>query len=100
MSNKRLELHNIFLTIAGHAYFQPPESLKLIYPCIVYERSSGDSQFADNHPYIYKTRYKATVIDADPDSKLVEQVARLPMCTHDMHFTKDNFNHDVFNVYY
>ena len=100
MSNKRFELHDILLTIAGHAYFQPPESMKLNYPCIVYERSSGDSRFADNHPYIYKTRYKISVIDADPDSDIVRKVARLPLCTHDTHYTKDNFNYDIFNLYY
>ena len=98
--NNRLSLHTILKSIVDNVYFQPPESLKLNYPCIVYERSSGDSQFADNHPYIHTTRYKITVIDADPDSEIPGKVARLPMCTMDMHFTKDNFNHDVFNIYY
>ena len=100
MSTKRLELNDIFLSMVDHVYFQPPESMKLNYPCVVYERDTGDTQFADNNPYIHVTRYKVTVIDADPDSEIPGKVARLPMCTLSTHFTKDNFNHDVFNIYY
>ena len=32
-------------------YYQPPENLKLTYPCIIYETSDILSNFADNNPY-------------------------------------------------
>ena len=96
----RLELHNLLLEIAGHAYFQPPESVKLIYPCIVYHHSANSTQFADDKPYQIAKRYTATVIDRDPDSKIPGEMALLPMCTLDRTYTASNLNHWVFNIYY
>lgn len=105
----RLQLHDILVGIMtdtdpsyaqGHVYFQPPSNIQMKYPCIVYERGTGDTQFADNNPYIFKFRYQITVIDWNPDSPIPEKVAELPMCTMDRHFVSDNLHHDVFNCYF
>ena len=99
--NTRLELHKELCEILGssNVYFQPPENLKLKYPCIVYHRSSGDTKYADNKPYTFRTRYMVTVIDPDPDSKIYEKVAMLPLCYYDRYYAADNLNHDVLNIY-
>ncbi len=78
----RLKLHEILVDILGsrHVYFQPPENIRLTYPCIVYERSSIDTNFADNNPYTNKKRYTVTVIDKNPDSVIPDKVAAVPMC--------------------
>ena len=55
---------------------------------------------ADNAPYRLLDRYQVTVIYKNPDSDLPHRLAMLPMCTHDRHFTADNLNHDIFNLYY
>ena len=98
----RLELHEILVKILGsdQVYFQPPETIKMKYPCIVYGRGSGDTIFADNSAYRFTQRYQITVIDRDPDSKIPEKIADLPMCTYDRHYNIDNLNHDVFNLYF
>lgn len=70
------------------------------YDCIVYERAKIQPDHADNRPYILHDRYQLTLIYEDPDSDLVKKVAQLPMCSHDRHFTADNLNHDVFNLYF
>jgi len=70
------------------------------YPCIVYERYETDTTFADNLPYAYKIRYQATIIDADPDSTILDALSKLPMCVYTRHFTADNLNHDIFTLYY
>ena len=51
--NRRLELHNILVGLLGsnHVYYQPPESLKMEYPCIRYNRSNINSGRADNINY-------------------------------------------------
>ena len=100
--DERLELHEILCEILGsdNVYFQPPEKLIMKFPCIVYERSSAKTIFADNNPYNYKKRYKVTIIDPDPDSPIPLKVAKLPMCTFDTHFTADNLNHDVYSLYH
>ncbi len=98
----RLELDKILRNLLGtsNVYFQPPETIKMKYPCIVYERSSGNTKFADNNPYIHKKRYTVTVIDKNPDSEIPDKVAQLQMSTYDRHFASDNLNHDVFTLYY
>lgn len=99
---RRLELHDLLKAIPGvaDAYFQPPSSDKMVYPCIRYERSDIDTAFADNNPYRHAKRYQLTVIDSDPDSLIPDEVAKLPECTFDRHYTADNLNHDIFNLYY
>lgn len=99
---QRIDLHNILVGILGSTavYFQPPETIKIKYPCIIYERSSNDVRFADNSPYSVKHRYTLTVIDKNPDSKLPDKIAALPLCRSNRMFTSDNLNHYVFNIYY
>ena len=95
-------MQQLLKTLLGspNVYFQPPENLKLSYPCIVYARNSGDTQFADDSPYAYTKRYGLTVIDKNPDSEILDKIATLPMCTFDRHYTADNLNHDTYNLYF
>jgi len=99
---QRLELHQILVDLLGssHVYFQPPSSVKLIYPCIVYGRDAKDEKFADDLLYLGKLRYQITVIDANPDSTIPDEVAKLPETSFSRHFTSENLNHDVFSIYY
>ena len=83
-----------------NVYFQPPASLRMRYPCIVYSRDRINSTFADNQTYSARTRYQVTYIDQDPDSSIPNQIADLPLCTHSNFFTADNLNHDVFTLYF
>ena len=50
---QRLDLQTELEELLGsrNVYFQPPESLRMNYPCIRYTRSSGETTFADNKPY-------------------------------------------------
>lgn len=100
--NRRLELHQILVDLLGSrfVYFQPPESIKMQYPCIVYGRSREDTIYASNKKYRTKKRYTVTVIDKDPDSIIPDNVSGLPLCSFDRHFKSDNLNHDVYTLYY
>ena len=100
--SRRLELHQILVDAlgSGNVYFQPPASVQMKYPCIVYERNSGDFKFADNKLYLHKKRYNITVIDKNPDSIIPDRVAELPLCKFNRHYKVDNLNHDVYNLYY
>lgn len=81
-------------------YFQPPENLKMEYPCVVYKRDLANVQFADNNPYRRNKRYSVTYIDRDPVSPVPDRIADLPMCTYERFFTAGNLNHDIFNIYF
>ena len=97
---QRLDLHYRLKQIADNVYFQPPANVHLIYPCIIYERARANVNFAGNNPYKYMKRYKITVISGNPDDLIADEIAQLPLCTHDTFFTADNLNHDVFTIYF
>lgn len=98
----RLELHELLCEVLGsrYVYFQPPSSIKMVYPAIVYSRNEIGNKFADDSVYKQSWRYTVTVIDEDPDSEIVERMSKLPKCKFDRNFTSDNLNHDVFTIYY
>lgn len=97
--DRRLALDEVLRGIAPNVYFQPPENLKLVYPCIVYELEQIIALYANNLPYTDRARYSVTVIDRDPESSITSQIAALPMCRHERHFVNDNLHHDVFTIY-
>lgn len=98
----RLELQTLLETILGsrNVYYQPPSSIQMKYPAIVYSRSDIKSVMADDTVYITENAYDITVIDKNPDSKVMAQIAKLPRCRYDRHFVSDNLNHDVFTIIY
>lgn len=96
----RLLLQEILEMMADHVYFQPPANLAIQYPCIIYQRDSGNTQFADNVPYAFAQRYKVTVVDRNPDSDIPKKVAGLPTCLHVSFFVKDGLNQDIFTLYF
>lgn len=100
MSKNRLDLDKILRTLCDHIYYSPPATIKMKYPCIVYDLSNARTQFGDNNPYKITNQYLLTVIDEDPDSTIVPKVQLLPMCTFDRHYISDNLNHNVFNLYF
>jgi hypothetical protein len=98
----RSDLHELLKTLLGsdHVYFQPPETVKLTYPCIIYERNRVNTRHANDLPYLLKKRYQVIVIDRDPDSEIPDKVANLPLCSFDRFYTADNLNHDVYNLFF
>ena len=100
--SRRVELQTILENTLGsrNVYFQPPETVKMTYPCIVYSRNSVDATYANNSLYNHKIRYTVMLIDKNPDSLIVDKLLKLPLCSFDRHYAKDNLNHDVFNIYY
>lgn len=99
---RRLQLQTLLENLIGsrNVYFQPPEDLKLNYPCIIYSRSSAKTTFANDQPYTRQQRYMLKVVDANPDGEIRLKVENLPKCRFDTHYTKDNLNHDIYNLYY
>lgn len=100
--DKRAEFHGILEQILGSkkVYYQPPESVKMSYPAIRYSRSDIQNTFANDNVYMQKTAYEVIVIDPDPDSEIVKKVSKLPTARYQRHYTSDNLNHDVFNIFY
>lgn len=94
------KLQTLLEGITPNVYYEPPPTVHMEYPCIVYSRGSNSVQHAGNLPYRIDTRYILTAIDEDPDGDIVTKLEMLPMCTYDRHFTVDGLNHDVFTLFY
>lgn len=101
--DRRLQLQTVLEDLLGsrNVYFQPPETVKLKYPCIVYQRGNLDGvKYANDKIYQNRIHYIITVIDKNPDSDILQSVQGLPMSSFQRHYTSDNLNHDIFNIYY
>lgn len=98
----RLDLQTQLEELLGsrNVYYQPPESIKLNYPCIIYELNRIRNLSANNNKYKINRSYRLTLIDRDPDSDLVEPILELPMCSFDRSFSSDGLTHFVFEIYY
>lgn len=99
---QRIELQKILEEILGsrNVYYQPPASVKMKYPAIVYTRETTNVRHANNHKYIGRVVYSLTLIDSSPQSEFIEKIEALPLCSHSRHYTSDGMNHDVFRLYY
>lgn len=100
IKKRREDLQDILESICPHVYFQPPESLKMIFPCIVYARNSIKATRADNSAYLLDTAYSMRYISKSVDDETVERLALLPKCRHTGHYAKDNLHHDSYEIYY
>ena len=102
MSKARLDLQEFLETLKGdrNVYFQPPSSVKMNYPAIVYKLSDINNTHADNSPYIQDTAYQLIYITKNPDDVMIKTLSKLPMCKYDRHYTADNLNHYSYTLYY
>lgn len=102
MADRKI-LHTKLVEILGsnNVYFQPPENLKLKYPCIEYHRTPMDIKYANDKAYIGTACYQLTYMDKNPDSEIpMKLIENLSMIRHSNYFSYENLNHDVFTVYY
>lgn len=97
----QVELHNELLKVLPNCYFQPPESIKLKYPCIVYNLETVDTDHADDIRYRNHKRYSLTLIERDPNSKHFEEILdNFQYIRHDRRYIADNLTHDAFVLFY
>lgn len=99
---QRLDLQRILENVleSENVYYQPPETVKLKYPCIIYELDEMGSFNADNIKYHKYKVYSIMAIYRNADSCLPDRIDDLPMCNHQRSYTSDNLYHDVFRLYF
>ncbi len=98
----RLELQAKLEELLGskNVYHQPPESLKMEYPCIRYSKNEIDTNHADNMKYSSFTSYEIIVISKRSDNEVIQKILDLPYSAWERHYIADNLHHDVLNLYY
>lgn len=107
MAGNRLALHDIFINILetkdqllSRVYFQPPTTVKMEYPCIIYKRVSRKDFFSNDRRYLGMQQYLVTVVDKNPDSLIPDKLLDLQYCSFSAHFVVDGLNHDVYKLYF
>lgn len=98
----RLELQSKLVEFLGNnnVYYQPPESIKIKYPAIIYSKSKPSIKHADDMSYQRLQSYEIIVIDSMPDNPVIEELEKLDYCEWDRHYTADNLHHDVLKLYF
>lgn len=98
----RLDLQVFLETLLGstNVYYQPPETLKINYPAVIYSKSRIDTKRADDSTYLKNTRYNIIVVDKMPDNPVIDKLLSLPYCSYDRHYISNKLNHDSLTLYY
>ena len=99
----RPNLHNELRGIMGsdNVYYQPPTSVLMKYPCIVYSLSGLNTQYADGMIYIPTRQYEVILIDPNPDSEFFDLILNhFQMCSFSGGYTANNLNHFRFTIHY
>lgn len=99
---ERKGLDNRLREILGsdNVYFNPPESIKLKYPCIVYNLDNKELVKADNINYLKHNYYNVTLIHPDPVNKIQDMLIELPYCQWVSYYSADDLNHYRYQIYY
>lgn len=100
--SRRLELQTTLEELLGskNVYYQPPESVKMSYPAIVYSKTSITGTKADNTNYLKRNRYEIVVIAKLPDSAVIDKILDLPYSSYDRCYKSDNLYHDTIRLYF
>ena len=101
--SRRLELDKRLRAILGskNTYFHPPESVKLKYPCFVYELDGIDQKMADNRHYIDQDRYSITYITKDVESDIARTMFNaFPTSSFEDKQSSDGMWHYIFSLYF
>ncbi len=103
LNDSRLELHEKLVNVLGsrNVYFQPPETVRMKYPAIVYELYRVYQRFADNYSYKKAHGYSVTIIDPDNGIDWIDKMLdSFPYCALERVYIADNINHYSFILYY
>ena len=101
--SRRNELHTQLCKLLGskQVYYQPPSTVKMKYPAIVYNLEAGRIRYADNNTYLFRRRYSVTVIDKDPDACWdIKTQDAFEYCEFQRWYAADNLNHWQFSLYW
>lgn len=102
----RLDLQYKLEDILGsrNVYFQPPEYIKLKYPCVVYSLNNQVFDKANDKRYKKYKRYTLILITNDYNDFVIEtlkeKILDLDYCTEERGYIKDNLYYYPFTLYF
>lgn len=103
LETSRLELHEKLVLILGsnNVYFQPPESVNMKYPAILYDLYRVQQRFAGDISYKKIPCWSVTIIDRNEDVDWIyKMLDSFPYCSVERTYKADNLTHYSFIIYY
>jgi len=99
---RRIELHEDLCTLldSRDVYFQPPATIQMKFPCIIYSLKDVNVEHADNVNYTQRDCYTITYIDRNPDSPIPDKIGELELSSFDRYYVADNLHHFVYTLYF
>lgn len=97
----RITLQKTLENLLGtrNVYHQPPESMKLNYPCIIYSLGGIHNKSAANSIYITHKSYSLKYITKDPDDSFVDKLNDQPYCGFSNQYKSGDLYINVFKLY-
>lgn len=100
---RRLKLQGELKALLGssNVYFQPPKSITLKYPCIIYNRIPQHVLRANDRPYVIQQQYQVTYITKNPDDPLITSIIEaFEDIRPTRFFITDNLYHNNYELKY
>lgn len=97
MEKTRLTLHQNLIDALGssNVYYNPPETIQMKFPAIVYSLDFIDQIHADNKKYIDWTTYKVIVVSNKPDHPAIRKILNMEMTRFSTSYTRNGYYHTV-----
>ena len=82
--DRQVEFQKLLKSLMGTAasfpdvFYQPPGDQALTYPCIIYERSTGQTMHANNGMYSHLVSYTVKLITRNTKDTLIDKLIKLP----------------------
>lgn len=99
----RMELQKKLCSILGsnNVYFEPPENIKINYPCFIYSIESPYTTGANNKLYSYMNSYSVTYINRDPHIEIIEKMlSSFTYATTGSSYVSDGLHHYTFDIFF
>ena len=99
----RLELQTKLEDILGsrNVYYQPPENVKIQYPCFIYSKEAPSTRNSNNKLYFFMDAYNIIYIDRNPDNEMTQKMFdNFSYIRTGAAYVTDNLNHYTFDIYF
>lgn len=84
-----------------NVYIDPPENIKMKYPCMRVRLNTGRSRYASNKVHIFTPSWEMIYIGYEPDEEMIPKIMHaFPQVSYTRHYTADNLHHNSFILYY
>ena len=97
LSNK---LHSLFDVDVNNIYFAQETTNNMVYPCIRYDLSDRESDFADDDRYINRSVYDVTYITRKPSDteRIIKKLESIRYTRYVRTYVNDGLYHLIYTI--